>query len=151
MPNFLVDSQVSQGASFANIFSVPATTTPALFGTLGLNTADAGPNLHVHFSATVTLSSLVSVLVPVTITVVRIINGVSTTIYTATESLPIGGALLTTDVFTISGIDVPPAADFIIYQSFVSIPAGLAVIPNRVGPESLQAVAYSDAPLADEV
>ncbi|RCX19780.1 hypothetical protein DFP94_104235 [Fontibacillus phaseoli] len=149
MPNFLVDSQISQGSSFANSISVPASTTPALFGTLGLNTAGAGDNLRVHFSATVTLAATIAILVPVTITIVRVIGGVSTTVYTATESLPVGNLLLTTDVFTVSGIDVPPDANFIIYRAFVSIPGGLAVIPNRVGPESFQAVAYSDTPALD--
>lgn len=146
MPNFLVDSQLSQNASFANAISVPASSTPALFGTLGLDTADAGSNLRVHFSATVTLSATVAILVPVTITINRVIGGVSTTVYTATKSLPVGTLLLTTDVITISGIDIPPPSGFIIYQAFVSIPAGLAVTPTRVGPESFQAVAYSDLP-----
>ncbi|WP_334075756.1 MULTISPECIES: hypothetical protein [Paenibacillus] len=146
MPNFLVDSQLSQNASFANAISEPASTTPALFGTLGLDTSEAGPNLRVHFSATVTLSATIAILVPVTITINRVIGGVSTTVYTATKTLPVGTLLLTTDVITISGIDIPPAADFISYRAFVSIPAGLAVIPNRVGPESFQAVAYSDLP-----
>ncbi|MCA1296075.1 hypothetical protein LBW89_24000 [Paenibacillus sp. alder61] len=146
MPNFLVDSQLSQNASTANSISIAASSTPALFGTLGLNTADAGPNLRVHFSATVTLSATVAILVPVTITIRRVINGVPTTVYTATKSLPVGTLLLTTDVITVSGIDVPPPAGFIIYQAFVSIPAGLAVTPTRVGPESFQAVAYSDLP-----
>ncbi|WP_410771913.1 hypothetical protein [Fontibacillus sp. BL9] len=150
MANFLVDSQISQGSSFANSISVPASTTPALFGTLGLNTAGAGDDLRVHFSATVTLAATIAILVPVTITIVRVIGGVSTTVYTATESLPVGNLLLTTSVFTVSGVDVPPDdANFIFYRAFVSIPAGLAVIPNRVGPESFQAVAYSDTPALD--
>ncbi|WP_145135463.1 hypothetical protein [Paenibacillus sp. Y412MC10] len=50
MPNFLVDTQVSQNASTAGPIAVPvgpvldilAPPTSALFGTLGLNTSTAG-------------------------------------------------------------------------------------------------------------
>ncbi|MEC0372451.1 hypothetical protein [Paenibacillus chibensis] len=145
MPRVLVDSQISQNVSTAGAVAIPATTTPALFGTLGLNTSTAGPNLSVHFTATVTLSAVVAVLVPVTITINRVVDGVSTTIYSATESLPVGTLLLTTDVLTITGIDLLTTnPGFVVYQAFVSIPAGLAVIPTRVGPESFEAVAFSD-------
>ncbi|MEF2967946.1 hypothetical protein V3851_19120 [Paenibacillus sp. M1] len=146
MPNFLVDSQEDQNAATAGSISIPASTTPALFGSVVLDTSGAGTTLQVHFSATVTLSATITILAPVTITIVRTIGAVATTVYTATTSLPIGTLLLTTDVFTISGIDVPPAADSITYEAFVSIPAGLAVIPTRVGPESFQVTAYSDTP-----
>ncbi len=145
MPNVLVDSQVSQNVSTAGGVSIPASTTPALFGTLGLNTSTAGANLSVHFTATVTLSAIIAVLVPVTITINRVVEGVSTTVYTATKSLPVGTLLLTTDVITVSGIDLLTTnPGFVIYQAFVSIPEGLAVIPTRVGPESFEAVAFSD-------
>lgn len=145
MPNVLVDSQISQNASTAGAISIPASSTPALFGSLGLNTANAGANLSVHFSATVTLSALVSVLVPVTITIVRVVDGVSFPVYTATESLPVGTLLLTTTAFTISGIDLLDTnPGFVVYQAFISIPAGIAIIPDRVGPESFQAMAFSD-------
>ncbi len=88
MPNRLIDSQISQNVSTAGAVSIPASATPALFGTLGLNTAAAGPNLSVHFTATVTLSAVVAVLVPVTITIFRVVGGVSTLVYSATESMP---------------------------------------------------------------
>lgn len=50
MPNFLVDTQVSQNVSTAGAIAVPvgpvldilAPPTSALFGTLGLNTSTAG-------------------------------------------------------------------------------------------------------------
>lgn len=42
MPNRLIDSQISQNVSTAGAVSIPASATPALFGTLGLNTAAAG-------------------------------------------------------------------------------------------------------------
>ncbi|MET3548801.1 hypothetical protein ABID47_005433 [Paenibacillus favisporus] len=145
MPNRLIDSQISQNVSTAGAVAIPASTTPALFGTLGLNTSTAGANLSVHFTATVTLSAVVAVLVPVTVTIFRVVGGVSTLIYSATETLPVGTLLLTTDVLTVTGIDLLTTnPGFVIYQAFVSIPAGLAVIPNRTGPESFEAVAYSD-------
>ncbi|WP_136604652.1 hypothetical protein [Paenibacillus dokdonensis] len=145
MPNVLIDSQISQNASTAGSVAIPASTTPALFGSLGLNTAAAGENLSVHFSATVTLSALVTVLTPVTLTINRVVDGVSTEIYSATETLPVGTLILTTEVLTASGIDLLTTnPGFVVYQAFVSIPAGLDVAPTRVGPESFQAVAYSD-------
>ncbi len=39
MGTFL-DAQTSQNASFSDSISIPVTTTPALFGSLGLNTAN---------------------------------------------------------------------------------------------------------------
>ncbi|BFH60100.1 hypothetical protein [Paenibacillus azoreducens] len=145
MPKRLIDSQISQNVSTTGAVAIPASPTPALFGTLGLNTAAAGPNLSVHFTATVTLSAVVNILVPVTLTVFRVVDGVSTLIYSATETLPVGTLLLTTDVLTVTGIDLLTTnPGFVVYQAFVSIPEGIAVIPNRVGPESFEAVAYSD-------
>lgn len=145
MAKVLVDSQISQNSSTAGSIAIPASATPALFGTLGLDTAAAGANLSVHFTATVTLSALVSVLTPVTITIFRVVDGVSTEVYSATESLPVGTLVLTTDVLTITGIDLLTTnPGFVIYQAFVSVPGGLIVIPTRVGPESFEAVAYSD-------
>lgn len=145
MPNRLIDSQISQNASTANAISIPASSTPALFGTLGLNTAAAGANLSVHFTATVTLSATIAILVPVTVTIFRVVGATSTLVYSATETLPVGTLLLTTDVITVTGADLLTTnPGFVEYQAFVSIPAGLAVIPNRVGPESFEAVAYSD-------
>ncbi|MBE9917334.1 hypothetical protein G8C92_25280 [Paenibacillus donghaensis] len=145
MPNRLIDSQISQNVSTTGAVIIPVSSTPALFGTLGLNTAAAGPNLSVHFTATVTVSAVVNILVPVTLTVSRVVDGVSTLIYSATETLPVGTLLLTTDVLTVTGIDLLTTnPGFVVYQAFVSIPEGIAVIPNRVGPESFEAVAYSD-------
>ncbi|MFU1796406.1 hypothetical protein ACM1RC_21280 [Paenibacillus azoreducens] len=145
MPKRLIDSQISQNVSTTGAVAIPASATPALFGTLGLNTAAAGPNLSVHFTATVTLSAVVNILVPVTLTVFRVVDGVSTLIYSATETLSVGTLLLTTDVLTVTGIDLLTTnPGFVVYQAFVSIPEGIAVIPNRVGPESFEAVAYSD-------
>ncbi|TVX93142.1 hypothetical protein [Paenibacillus agilis] len=143
MAKFL-DSQISQNASYAGSISIPATTAPALFGTLGLNLTGAGPNVRVNFKATVSLSNLLGVLTTATIVVVRISGGIPVVVYTATASIP--AILLTTYNFTISGIDnnvpVPAAPGFVTYQAFISV-AGLNIIA-RTGPESFSALASSD-------
>lgn len=140
-----LDQQVSQNASTSGAIAIPLSATPTLFGTLGLDTSGAGPNLRVHFTATVTASALVTVLTPITVDIFRVINGVSTLIFSVTENLPVGTLVVSQNVVTANGVDYnPPNPGFIVYQAFVSIPAGLAVIPTRVGPESFNAEAYSD-------
>ncbi|MCR8842754.1 hypothetical protein NQ117_03590 [Paenibacillus sp. SC116] len=104
MAKFL-DGQISQNASYAGSISIPATTAPALFGTLGLNLTGAGPNPRVIFEGTVSLFSLLGVLTTATITVVRISGGIPVVVYTANQSIP--AIALTTFNFTISGIDFP--------------------------------------------
>ncbi|MBB3125595.1 hypothetical protein FHS19_000249 [Paenibacillus rhizosphaerae] len=155
MPNFLVDTQVSQNASTAGGISIPLgpvinllnPPASALFGTLGLNTSTAGTDLRVVFNYTFTLSALISVLTPVTITVNRIINGVPTTVYSVTQTLPLVAGALTTTVLSGDGIDYhPPNPGFIVYQGIVSVPATVLVVPTRTGPESFNAAAYSNPP-----
>ncbi len=140
----LLDQQVSQNASTAGSIAIPVSATPELFGTLGLNVAGAGANLRVHFTATVTVSGLIAVLTPVTITIFRVVGGVPTLVFSVTETLPVGTLILTTTVLTANGVDYnPPNDGFLVYQAFVSAP-GLEVFPTRVGPESFNAEAYSD-------
>lgn len=140
-----LDEQVSQNASTAGAIAIPVSTTPELFGTLGLNTSGAGANLRVHFTATVTVSGLITVLTPITVTIFRVIDGVSTLIFSVTETLPVGTLILTTSVVTANGVDYqPPNPGFLVYQAFVSTPGVLDVFPTRVGPESFNAEAYSD-------
>ena len=139
----LLDQQVSQNASTAGALAIPVDVTPALFGTLGLNTSGAGTNLRVHFTATVTVSGLITVLTPITI--FRVVDGMSTLIFSATETLPVGALILTTSVVTANGVDYqPPNPGFLVYQAFVSTSGLLEVFPTRVGPESFNAEAYSD-------
>lgn len=140
-----LDQQVSQNASTSGAIAVPVSTTPSLFGTLGLNVSGAGANLRVHFTATVTVSGLVTVLTPITIDIFRVVGGVSTLIFSVTENLPVGTLILSQNVVTANGVDYQPPNDgFIVYQAFVSTPGVLAVFPTRVGPESFNAEAYSD-------
>ncbi|MET3847417.1 hypothetical protein [Paenibacillus sp. OAE614] len=156
MPNFLVDTQVSQNASTAGAIAVPvgpvldilAPPTSALFGTLGLNTSTAGTDLRVVFNYTVTISALIEILTPITITVNRVIGGVATTIYSVTETLPLVAGVLTTTVLSGVGIDYhPPNPGFIVYQAIVSVPSVVSVFPTRTGPESFNAEAYSNPPV----
>lgn len=156
MPEFLVDTQVSQNASTAGAISVPlgpvlnilAPPASALFGTLGLNTSTAGDDLRIVFDYTVTLSSLVTVLTPVTVTVNRVIGGIPTTIYSVTETLPLVAGVLTTTVLSGVGIDYHPTnPGFIVYQAIISVPATVLVFPTRTGPESFNAAAYSEPPV----
>ncbi|NQX69336.1 hypothetical protein HQN90_24685 [Paenibacillus alba] len=143
----LLDEQISQNISTTGGISIPLSSTPALFGTLGLNTADAGANLRIQFSATVSLASIVSVLTPVTITIFRGVGPSAVLVYSATQSAPAVGLLevLANSVMTVTGVDyIPPNPGFLVYQAFVSIPGGVAIAPTRIGPESFNAAAYSD-------
>jgi hypothetical protein len=141
----LLDQQVSQNASTANAIAIPLSATPELFGTLGLNVSGAGANLRVHFTATVTVSALVTVLTPVTITIFRLVGGIPTLIFSVTENLPVGTLILSQTVVTANGVDYnPPNDGFLVYQAFVSAPGLLEIFPTRVGPESFNAEAYSD-------
>ncbi|GAA0397487.1 hypothetical protein [Paenibacillus motobuensis] len=144
MPNRLLDSQVSVNSSATGSISVPVTSTPTVFATLGLNATTAGPNLEVQFTVTATVSvAVAAVITPVTISVQRVVAGVPTTIYSVTTDLPIVTALSNT-VITFDGADFHPPAGFLVYQALISSPAGLLVFPTRVGPESMIAAAYSD-------
>jgi hypothetical protein len=146
MGQFL-DAQISQNISTSDAAAIPATATPALFGTLGLNTTGAGTNLRVQFTATAAISSLALVAVPITISIFRGVGPGAVLVYSATE-LPIAlGAVgaLNRRIITVTGADYqPPNPGFLIYQAFINTSGGLAVAPTRTGPESFNAAAYSD-------
>ncbi|MGE6716974.1 hypothetical protein ACQKGD_06290 [Peribacillus frigoritolerans] len=146
MGTFL-DSQISQNISYSGGIAIPLSPTPALFGTLGLNTAGAGPNLRVQFSATVAISSLVTVAVPITIEIYRGVGPGRVLVYSATETSPVIGALgvASRRIITVTGSDYrPPNPGNLVYQAFISIPGGIVLVPTRTGPESLNSAAYSD-------
>ncbi|MDM5453430.1 hypothetical protein [Peribacillus simplex] len=145
MGTFL-DAQVSQNISFSGGISIPLSSTPALFATLGLNTANAGPNLRIQFTATTAISSLASVAVPITIQIYRGVGPGRVLVYSAIETSPAIGVLgvAARRIITVTGCDyAPPNPGFLVYQAFVSIPGGIVVAPTRTGPESLNAAAYS--------
>ncbi|CAH0118511.1 MULTISPECIES: hypothetical protein [unclassified Paenibacillus] len=140
----LIDSQISQNSGS---FGAPNTVldgTPQLFGTLGLITAGAGPNLRVILNATVTIGSVLTVLTPAVVQIFRGVGPGATLIYTAVTTLPLlGVAALTTIPITVTAADFnPPNPGFLTYQAFVFV-GGVAVV-TRIGPESFNATAYSD-------
>ncbi|MFC5734536.1 hypothetical protein [Cytobacillus gottheilii] len=146
MGTFL-DAQTSQNASFSDSISIPVTTTPALFGSLGLNTTGAAGPIRVEFAFTATVTSLLSLLQPITIQIYRVSGGVSTLVYSAAPTLAVAGlGVASRTVISLSGADFnPPAPDnFLVYQAYISIPGGVAIAPTRVGPESFSAAAYSN-------
>ncbi|MEF2967947.1 hypothetical protein V3851_19125 [Paenibacillus sp. M1] len=140
MPTQFLDSQVAVNS----VGGTAVTTTPAVFGTLGLNTAAAGPQLEVQFSATVTISVTSTAPTDITITINRISSLGTVPIYTVTEGFPNISGEGGTFAFTVAGADFqPPNPDgFLIYQAVVSASSTTAT-PTRVGPEALIAAAYS--------
>ncbi|MCK1982852.1 MULTISPECIES: hypothetical protein [Peribacillus] len=146
MGKFL-DAQTSQNASYRDSISVPVTATPALFGTLGLNTTGAGPNLRVEFTFTATLSSLAAILTPVNIEIYRGTGVGRVLVYSAQLTLPVAGLGVASEtLITLAGADFNPPSpnNFLVYQSFISIPGGIVVAPTRTGPESFYAAAFSN-------
>ncbi|MDQ0269725.1 hypothetical protein [Cytobacillus purgationiresistens] len=146
MGKFL-DAQTSQNASTNGAISIPVTTTPALFGTLGLSTAGAGANIRVGISLSVTFSSLASVLTPIRVDIYRGQGPGRALIYSATDTLPVAGlGLASTTVLSFNAADFNPtsADNFLVYQAFISAPGGILLLPTRTGPETFYAAAYSD-------
>lgn len=146
MGKFL-DAQISQNISTSDAVSIPLSTTPTLFATLGLNTASAGTNLRIQFTGTVSIGSLAQVLVPITVQVFRGTGPESVLVYSATETAPAAGTVVVASrfVFTFTGADYkPPNPGSLVYQAFISIPSGVEIAPTRTGPESFNASAYSN-------
>ncbi|MBY0090735.1 hypothetical protein H7S74_28555 [Priestia aryabhattai] len=144
----LLDANTSQNISFSDGISIPLTTTPQLFGTLGLSTVGAGENIRTQFTATVALSSLATVAVPVVISIYRGVGPQRVLIYSATETAVATGLLqvASRSIITVTGSDYRPPVpgSFLVYQAFISIPNGIALAPTRTGPESFNAAVYSD-------
>lgn len=148
MSKFL-DARTSQNISYSGGLSIPLSSTPALFAELGLNTAGAGPNLRIQFTASVAISSLANVAVPVRVDIYRgrLADPDRVLVYTAIETTGVAGVLgvASREIFTVTGSDyTPPNPGLLIYQAFISIPGGAPIAPTRTGPESFNAAAYSD-------
>ncbi|MGE7760006.1 hypothetical protein [Peribacillus sp. NPDC097895] len=146
MGTFL-DAQISQNASYRDSISIPVTTTSALFGTLGLNTTSAGPNIRVEFTFTATLSSIAAILTPINIEVYRGTGPGRVLVYSGQQTLPVAGLGVASEtIVTLAGADFNPPSpnNFLTYQSFISIPGGTVIAPTRTGPESFFAAAYSN-------
>jgi hypothetical protein len=142
-----LDAQTSQNASYRDSISIPVTTTPTLFGSLGLNTTGAGPNIRVEFTFTATLSSLTAILTPVNIEIYRGTGVGRVLVYSAQLTLPVAGLGVASEtIITLAGADFNPPSpnNFLVYQSFISIPGGIVIAPTRTGPESFFAAAFSN-------
>jgi hypothetical protein len=142
-----LDAQTSQNASYRDSISIPVTTTPALFGSLGLNTTGAGPNIRVEFTFTATLSSLAAILTPVNIEIYRGTGVGRVLVYSAQLTLAVAGLGVASEtIITLAGADFNPPSpnNFLVYQSFISIPGGIVIAPTRTGPESFFAAAFSN-------
>lgn len=145
----LLDARTSQNISYSGGLSIPVSATPALFAEVGLITTGAGPSLRIQFTASVALSSLASVAVPVRIDIYRgrQSDPNRVLVYSAVETTDVAGVLgvASRKIFTVTGSDyVPPNPGLLVYQAFISIPGGVPVAPTRTGPESFNAAAYSD-------
>lgn len=144
MAKRFLDSKISTNASTTGAISVPLTSTPTLFATLGLNAINAGPNLEVQFTVTSEVNLLTTS--TITITVQRVVAGVPTTIYSSTVDLQIVSTTTSNsrNLITFNGVDNNPPATFLVYQALISSPELPGLAPIRVGPESMIAAAYSD-------
>lgn len=141
----LLDARTSQNASYANSIAIPIliVDSPALVGQVGLNVHNASGITRVIFNGTVAMQlPLLPVVTAVTLTVVRGFLPTDPLVYSATEILDL--EILGSQVLTITGSDynVPfPISNQLVYTMFISASA-LGTV--RVGPESFNAVAYSD-------
>ncbi|MFP3122356.1 hypothetical protein OH784_06215 [Ectobacillus funiculus] len=148
MSTFL-DARTSQNISYSDGLSIPLSSTPALFAELGLVTTGAGPNLRIQFTASVAVSSLASVAVPIRIDIYRgrLADPERVLVYSAIETTAVAGILgvASRKILTVTGSEyTPPNPGLLVYQAFISIPGGVPIAPTRTGPESFNAAAYSD-------
>jgi hypothetical protein len=139
----LLDARTSQNASFSNSISVPILVgTQGLFGQIGLNVPNATGPIRVQINGTIAVQlPLAPVATTITIRIVRGTTPSSPVIYSSSENLDVsilGPQLLT---FVSSDFNVPkPASGLLVYTAFIT---SNVVGTNRVGPESLNGIAYS--------
>ncbi|MGG3571203.1 hypothetical protein ABES80_01700 [Bacillus gobiensis] len=140
----LLDARTSQNASFSNSISVPVLAgTQSLFGIIGLGVSDSTSPIRVQLNGTIAVQLP---LLPVATTItIRIVRGTAPTdplVYSSSEALNLaiaGPQLLT---FIASDFNVAkPASGLLVYTAFITSNVVGAV---RVGPESLNGIAYSD-------
>ncbi|WP_028595839.1 hypothetical protein [Paenibacillus assamensis] len=136
----LLDAQGSQNASYTPSILVDVTSTPAVFGTLGLDISGAaGAAVGVHLYATVTLTTVTTIPSIVNVSIIR--NG-STLVYSSAITTP--NPLYTTFDCKVTAFDhdVPATSGYVLYEVRVS-GNGSDVNLRRVGPESFTAIAYA--------
>ncbi|TVX94270.1 hypothetical protein [Paenibacillus agilis] len=142
MGRFL-DAQGSQNASYTTSISIPVTTTPTVFGSLGLDISGAaGGTVGVNLQATVTLASITAVSGIVNLSIIR--NG-STLVYSSAITTP--GTLFATFDAKLTAFDhnIPTTPNFLTYEvriRAVDADGSSGVNLQRVGPESFTAIAY---------
>ncbi|MGO1102249.1 hypothetical protein ACTOTU_30320 (plasmid) [Priestia megaterium] len=141
----LLDARTSQNASIANSISIPITilSAPGLFGQVGLNVFNATGPIRTQLSGTVACQlPLLPLATTITLIVVRGTSLTDPIIYSSSEALNIN--LLGPQLFTFTASDFnvpPPASGLLIYTAFI----GSNILGTvRVGPESFNAIAYSD-------
>ncbi len=143
----LLDARTSQNASYQQSISSPTPTTPAIFGQVGLQCINPGGSIRVQFTATTTISFPgAATNLAVFIYIVRGTLISDPLVYSATLTLPatapVGGPTIIPFSVTGSDFNVPaPLNSQLTYSAFISSNSSS---PLRVGPESLNAAAYSD-------
>ncbi|WP_261304358.1 hypothetical protein [Paenibacillus andongensis] len=142
----LLDNRTSQNASFQQSISSSTSSTPTLFGQVGLDCLNPGGLIRVDFTATVTIS-FPSNATALTI-LIQVVRGTLITdplVYSANLTIPAtpeAGSLIFPYTVTGSDYNVPaPPNNQLIYTAFIS---SNSTLPLRVGPESFNVAAYSD-------
>lgn len=117
------------------------TGIPQLTGQLTLDLSSAGANSRVTFEGTVSLQlPLLPVTAQATATIVRGTSPSDLAVYSAAQTLDLN--IIGPQVISFSGSDFNvPAGGPVSYTMFLSV-TGLGA--TRVGPESFNAVAYTD-------
>ncbi|CAI6082680.1 hypothetical protein [Cohnella sp. JJ-181] len=141
----LLDARTSQNKSYADLESttiLPANTVTPI-GVVGLNTAGAGSNIRVQFSAIAELR-LPEPLTSDTVITIAIVRGTDLT------GTPVAYALYGTGntvspiqvvTITASDYDVPdPSPEELVYTLFIFCTSEA----TRIGMESFNAIAFSD-------
>jgi hypothetical protein len=143
----LLDARTSQNASLQNSINIPTSTTPTLFGQVGLQVLNPGGIIRVQFTATLTISFPGnSTNLTVLIQVVRGTQITDPTVYSSNLTIPatapVAGSLIFPYTVTGSDFNVPaPINNQLVYSAFVS---SNSILTSRIGPESFNAEAYSD-------
>ncbi|TYP69506.1 hypothetical protein [Paenibacillus methanolicus] len=140
----LLDARTSQNASFADSISIPlAANTSAVIGSIGLNVTGAGDLIRVILNGIATVS-LPTEIPPGEVVLLSVVRGIAPDeTVVGNEAIPLtpldsGIQILN---ITISDYNVPyPPSNELVYSLVLFSTIGCV----RVGPESFNAVAYSD-------
>ena len=137
----VIDARSSQNATTGNSIAIPilVINTPQLFAQVGLITAGVGALPRVQFAGTIGVQIPLA-LAGITITVVRGTLPSDPVVFAATSTFSL--SVLAPQIITFTGADyTPPITPQLTYTAFISSNL-LGTV--RVGPESFEAVLYSD-------